>query len=257
MTRLLIIILMFPISVLGQKFMIKNGDTLPYKETVNIYEDTIQLDQKTIFPGDTAFLIPCHTFEKVDGQIVNIKTADCSPKGFWIIESDNGFIVKGNYNKNEKKVGTWKTYNQKGLLINEIEYVSVVNDTYVLREVNYKDGKAEIVMEKSWFVSFYLKNVVFISIFLGLAFFSRFFFNCPIYNRINKTNNSPFYTLFRPTKNTNFGHNLSCTFTFWWNIKKLHEQDKSFGRINNVLSIIAIGGFLIIIIGLTITGELK
>jgi hypothetical protein len=248
---------MFPLTVLGQKFMIKNGDTLPYKETVRIYEDTIHLDHKTIFPGDTGYLVPCQTFEKVNGQIINMKTANCLPTGLWVIKSDDGFIKKGKYNENGKKTGTWYTYNRNGQIVKEIEYVSVVDDTYILKEINYKDGQAEIVSEKTWFASFYFKNLFLIAIILGLAFFSRPFINSPIYNRINGTDYSPIYFHFGPIVSKNFGHSLQCTFTFWWNVKKLNEKDKTLGRINNVLSVIAVGGFLILIIGLAISGELK
>ena len=256
MTRLTVFIFLFPLTVFGQKFMIQNGDTLPFKKTVKIYEDTIHLDHKTIFPGDTGYLIPCQTFEKVDGQIINRKTADCRPTGFWVIKSEDGLIKKGNFNENGKKTGTWKTYDQNGQLINEIEYASIANDTYILKEINYKDGQAEIVSKKTWFASFYLKNLLLIVITLGLAFFSRPFINSPIYNRINGTDYSPIYLHFGPVVSKNFGHSLQCTFTFWWNIKKLHEKNKTLGRINNVLSVIAVGGFLSLIIGLAISGEL-
>src|SRR5699024_2938033 len=160
-----------------------------------------------------------------------------------------GLTKEGNYNENARKTGTWKTYDQNGQLVKETEYASVADDTYTLREIHYKDGQAEIVSEKTWFASFYLKNVLFISIVLGIAFFSRLFINSPIYNRKNGTDYSPIYFHLGPSVSSNFGHSIQCTFTFWWNIKKLNEKDKSLGLLNNILSIIAVGGFLGLIIG--------
>jgi len=247
---------MFPIVCLGQKFMIQNGDTLPYTQTMEIHDDTLYLGNNTIYPGDTTYSAPCQTFEKLNGQIINLKTADCRPTGFWIIKSEDGLTKKGNYNANGKKEGIWKTYDQNNQLMKEVEYASVANDSYILREIQYVNGQAKVISEKTWFASFYLKNVLLIAIVLGLAFFSRPFINSPIYNRINETDYSPIYFHLGPIVSNNFGHSLQCTFTFWWNIKKLHEKDKTLGRINNVLSVIAIGGFLGLIVGLTISGEL-
>lgn len=206
--------------------------------------------------GILLYSAPCQTFEKLNGQIINLKTADCRSTGFWIIEDDDGLTKKGNYNENGKKTGTWKTYDQNGQLINEIEYASIANDTHILKEINYKNGRAEIVSEKTWFASFYLRNVLSVAIILGRAFFIRPFINSPIYNRINGTDYSPIYFHFGPIVSNNFGHSLQCIFTFWWRTNKLHEKDKTLGWINKVLSVIAVGGLLCLLVGFAISGEL-
>ena len=254
MTRLTVFIFLFPLTVFGQKFMIENGDTLPFKKTVKIYQDTIHLEHKTIFPGDTGYLIPCQTFEKVDGQIINMKTADCRPTGFWVIESDDGLIKKGNYNEKGKKTGTWKTYDQNGQLKEEIEYASVANDTYILKEINYKDGQAEIVSEKTWFASFYLRNVLLIAVVIMGAFFSRVPLNMTTARR--QYGQKPvFWFPFVTSFDKAMRYMIGTMFTFWWT--NLKPENKSLGRLSNFLSIIALGGFFGLLIGLGISGELK
>ena len=237
--------------------MIKNGDTLIYEQTMEIHKDTMYFGNNTIYPGDTTYSFPCYTFEKRDGQIINQRTPNCLPVGFWIIEHENGTISKGNYTSNGKLTGIWKTYDKGGQLIKEIEYTSIGNDTYTLKEIHYKDGQATIVSKKTWFASFYLQHLLLISIILGVIFFSRVFINSPIYNRKNGTNYSPIYFHFGPIVSKNFEHSLMCTFTFWWSVGKLKEESRSLARVSNILSIIALGLFFGLIIGLGLSGELK
>lgn len=245
---------MIPLTCLGQKFMVENGDTLPYKETMNIHDDTLYFGNKTIYPGDTTYSAPCQTFEKRNGQVINMKTADCRPTGFWIIESDEGLIKKGNYNENGKKTGTWKTYDQNGQLVNEVEYASVANDTYILREVNYKNGQVEIVSEKTWFASFYLKNVLLVAIIILGAFFIRVPINMTIVRR--QYGQKPvFWFPFVTSFDKAMRYMIGTMFTFWWT--NLKPENKSLGRLSNFLSIIALGGFFGLIIGLGISGELN
>ncbi len=237
--------------------MIVSGDTMLYEETMEIHDDTLHVFNNTIFPGDTTYSASCYTFEIRDNKVINRSNQKCLHIGFWIIENDNGTISKGWYSSNGKLTGIWKTFDQNNQLIKEKEYTSVADDTYVLKEVVYKNGKATIISEKTWFAKFYLKNVLTLSIIIGIAFFLRMFINCQIYNQQNKVNNSISYIKNTSTIVKTQGLNILCTFTFWWRISKLKKESKSMAKFSNTLSIIALGLFFGIIIGLAISGELK
>ena len=131
------------------------------------------------------------------------------------------------------------------------------SETYVLREIQYKDGEAIIISEKTWFARFYHKNVLVIVLTLGFMFLSRIFINSPIYNRQNGTRYSPVYFFIGPHFSNNYEHSIRCTFTFWWSIKKLKEENILLAKLSNFLSIVALGMFFAIIIGLAASGEIK
>ena len=88
-----------------------------------------------------------------------------------------------------------------------------------------------------------------------LAFFVRVFINSWIYNNENGTDYSVIYFYAPGYVSENFAHSLKCTFTFWFFQYK--PQNKRLVVISHILSLIAIGAFLIILIGLAASGDLK
>ncbi len=241
---LIILLIINPLLGFSQKFMIEKGDTVPYKLEMHISGT------------DTSYYDSCNTFIIKNNEIIN-KEVNCVRRGYWEVENDNGTISKGNYNSKGSKIGIWKTYEINGQLKEEIEYASIGNDLYVLKDVQYKNGQEIIIKEKTWIAKFYLKHLLIICIILGISFFSRVFFNSTIYNRKNGTSYSPIYFFIGTKTSDNFGHSIACTFTFWWNVKKLREENKQLAIASNVLSIIALGLFFGIIIGLGFSGELN
>ena len=93
--------------------MIKNSDTLLYKEEMEIRD------------GDTVYLGTCWTFEKVNGQIINQRDQNCLPQGHWIITDSLGNYQTGDY-RNGKSIGLWKKFDKTGKLLKETEYISEV-----------------------------------------------------------------------------------------------------------------------------------
>jgi hypothetical protein len=66
--------------------MIKDNDTLPYQETMEVREN-----------GDTVYLGACRTFEKVNGHIINQSDDQCLRQGLWTITDSLGNYWTGNY----------------------------------------------------------------------------------------------------------------------------------------------------------------
>ncbi len=224
----------------GQKFMIRNNDTLPYKREVKVSN------------GDTFYLEPCWTFEKVYGQIINQQDKNCVRQGQWIITDSLGNYWEGKY-KNNKSVGVWKQFNNKGELLKEKEIVSINQDIYKVKEIEYSNGKAVIIVDKP-FLAFYLKNLLTIIVILSITFFGRLFINSRIYNIENETNYSPIYFNFGSFTTNNYSHSLLCTFSFWFSNYK--PVNRKLVLITNTLSIISLGLFFGIIIALVITEEI-
>ena len=207
--------------------MIKNSDTLLYKEEMEIRD------------GDTVYLGTCWTFEKVNGQIINQRDQNCLPQGHWIITDSLGNYQTGDY-RNGKSIGLWKKFDKTGKLLKETETVSIIHDTYTIKEIDYSSGQAVTIIDKP-FLAFYLKNLIAIAIVFFLSFFTRIFINSRIYNIENGTDLSPIYFHFGPLVTSNFGHSLLCTFSFWFS--KYKPENRRLVLITNTLSIIASGLF--------------
>ena len=223
--------------------MIKDNDTLPYQETMEVREN-----------GDTVYLGACRTFEKVNGQIVNQSDDHCLRQGLWIINDSLGNYWTGTYhNSNEK--GIWKRFNKRGKLLKETEKVSFGKDTYKVKEIDYTSGQPVTIINKP-FLSFYIKNLVVIMIILFGTFFTRPFINSTIYNRENGTDLSPLYFGLPFTKKywEYASHSLMCVFTLWFFNYK--PENRRLVLISNTLSAIALTIFFGMIVGLAVTGEI-
>jgi hypothetical protein len=220
--------------------MIKNNDTLPFKAEMAIHN------------GDTSYLSTCWTFEIQAGKIINQRDQNCLPQGNWVIIDSLGNYKTGNY-KDGKAYGIWKQFDKSGKLLKETERISIGRDTYTTKEIDYTSGHSVTIIDKP-FLAFYLKNLIAIVIVLFLSFFSRVFINSKIYNVENGTDYSPIYFFAPGYVSDNFGHSLICTFTFWFSNYKSENRQRVL--ISNTLSIIALGLFFGIIIGLVITGEI-
>ncbi len=224
----------------GQKYMIKNNDTLPYKEEMEVRE------------GDSVYIGECWTFENVNGQIINQRDQNCLPQGHWVITDSLGNSQTGDY-RDGKSIGVWKQIDKTGKLLNEKETVTIGHDTYTIKEIHYSSGQAIIIVDKP-FLAFYLKNLIAIAIVLFLSFFSRIYINSRIYNVENGTNLSPIYFYLGPLSTNNFRHSLLCTFSFWFSNYK--PENRRLVLITNTLSVIALGLFFGAIIGLAIESNI-
>lgn len=226
-----IVLLLFPFIGLSQKFMIKDNDTLPYSEEMRVDGN------------DTTYAVSCNTFIIRDKKIIN-RQINCVSVGYWEFEKGSNTLLKGFYNNNGGREGLWRTYDGKGKLLRETEYASVGRDTYILKETEYINGKAKVIVNKSWFAKFYLKNVLTISLIILISFFLRIPIN--------------FLILKKRYGQLRFGnalkYNVMTTFTFWWNGS--NAENRKLKTISNVLSIIALGSFFGVLIGLAISGEL-
>lgn len=226
----------------GQKFMINDYDTLPFKSEMEIRD------------GDTVYLEACWTFEKINGQIFNQKDVQCLRQGLWTIPDSLGNYWTGIYH-NSREVGVWKRFDKSGKLLTETEEVSFGKDTYKVKEIDYTSGQPITLIDKP-FLSFYIKNLVAIMVIIFGAFFTRPFINSTIYNRENGTNLSPLYfgLPFTKTYWDYASHSLMCVFTLWFFNYK--PENRRLVLISNTLSAIGLIIFFGIIIGLTVTGEI-
>jgi hypothetical protein len=240
------------VFALGQKFMIQGKDTLPYKEKMVIQKDTTYFGKKTYYPGDTLYEGACRTFEKINGQIVNQTDSLCLSRGLWIIPDSLGNYWRGVF-EDSKEVGVWQWLNKNKKLLKETEEVHLDKDTYRIKEIDYSSGHPIIVINKP-FLGFYIKNFFIIMPVIFLAFFIRVFVNSWIYNNENGTDYSVIYFHAPGYVSKNFYHSLMCTFTFWF--FKYRPENKRLVIISHILSVIAIGAFLSILIGLAISGDL-
>ncbi len=225
----------------GQMFMVKDTDTLPYQETMEVHQN-----------GDTVYFGACRTFEKVNGQIINQSDDHCLRQGLWTITDSLGNYWTGNYYDNNE-VGVWKQFDKSGKLLKETEEVSFGKDTYKVKEIDYKSGQPVTLIDKS-FLAFYIKNLVAIMVIFFGTFFGRVFINSRIYNIENRTDFSPIYFYFPGFVSKNFGHSLLCTFTLWFSNYK--PENRRLVIISNTMSLIALTIFVGIIIGLAVTGEI-
>lgn len=222
----------------GQKFMIKDNDTLPYQETLEVSEN-----------GDTVYLGSCRTFEKINGQIINQSDDHCLRQGLWIITDSTGNYWTGNYYNNNQD-GIWKQFDRSGKLLKETEEVSFYKDTYKVKDIDYTSGQPVTSIDKP-FLAFYINNLVAIMVIFFGTLFGRVFINSRIYNIENGTEFSPIYFHFWPLVTKNFGHSLLCTFTFWFS--KYKPENRKFVIISNTMSLMTLIIFLGIIIGLVVT----
>ncbi len=240
---IILTILCWTTLAFGQKFMVKDNDTLPYQDTMEVCEN-----------GDTVYLDACRTFEKLNGQIVNQSDDRCLRQGLWRITDSLGNYWSGNYHNNNE-VGIWKRFDKSGKLLKEIEEVSFGKDTYKVKEIDYTSGQPVTLIDKP-FLSFYIKNLIAIMVIIFGTFFTRPFINSTIYNRENGTNLSLLYFGLPFTKKywEYASHSLMCVFTLWFFNYK--PENRRLVLISNTLSVIALTIFFGIIIGLAITGEI-
>src|SRR4051794_28033135 len=147
------LLLIVSLAVAGQKFMIKDNDTLPY--FTKIAEGT------------------CETFEKINGAIVNRTDGGCLRQGLWIITDSFGNYWTGIYHDNVE-TGIWKFFDTSRRLIKESESISVGKEIYEIKEVDYSSGHAVTIIDKP-FLAFYLKNIYIIVGLFFITFFSRGF----------------------------------------------------------------------------------
>jgi hypothetical protein len=232
--------------------MIKNGDTLPYQVIMKIQTDTLYLGEKTLYPGDTLYEGVCRTFEKVNGQIINQSDDRCLRQGLWKISDSLGNYWTGYY-KNNREIGIWKQFDNEGNLLKETRQVHLGQDSYLIKEISYKDNIRTVIVDRK-FLAFYIDNFfILITIIFG-AFFGRVFINSKIYNIENGTKYSPIFLFAPGYMSDNFRHSLICTFTLWFSNYKPENRLRVF--ITNTLTILALGLFFGIIIGLALTGEI-
>lgn len=238
---IILTILSWATLALGQKFMVKNNDTLPYQETMEVREN-----------GDTVYAGACQTFEKVNGQIVNQSDDQCLRQGLWTITDSLGNYRTGFYQDNNE-TGTWKQFDKSGKLLKETEAIFLGKDTYLVKEIDYTNGKPVTVTDKP-FLSFYIKNLAVIMVIFFLTFFGRIVINSRIYNFENGTNFSPVYFFIGPFVTKSFGHSFLCTFTFWFSNYKPGNRKRV--MLSNTMSIIALAIFFGTIIGFAVTGKI-
>jgi len=225
----------------GQKYMIKKGDTLPYK-----LESEIS-DGKTIYLGE------CFTFEKVNNKIINQTDDNCLKQGDWVLINDNGNYLMGTY-KDNRKFGVWKEFDKQDNLLTETKKISIGDDVYLVKKITYQDGIATVMVDKK-FLSFYLDNLFLILWILGISFFGRVFINSRIYNIENGTEYSPIRIIAPGYISKNTGHSMLCVFSFWFSNYK--PENRVLVIISNTMSVIALGLFFGTLLGLAITGNLS
>lgn len=222
------------------KYMVEDGDTLPFKLDTNI-ED-----------GDTSYLGSCHTFIVKSGKIIN-QREECVRKGYWEIENDDGTISKGRYKYGDRS-GVWKTYDKEGDLKRVLEYAVVTDDEqYVLKEVVYKDGKKKVLKDNTLFAKVYYRNVIPIMLTILFGVFLRVPLNWVIiYKNYGET--PKFWIPGVTSGEEAIRYMIWSVFTFWW--RGLNEESKWWGRVSNSLSVISVGGFFVVLIGLAVSGEI-
>jgi len=243
MRKVLVISLLLVLGLngFGQMYMIKEGDTLPFKLEVDISN------------GDTLYLGECYTFEKKGNQIINQTDDFCKRQGKWIITDDNGSYWKGVYINNDKS-GIWKEYDKNDNLLTETKKVTIGRDVYLVKKITYKDGVATVIVDKK-FLAFYLDNLFLIVWILGISFFGRVFINSRIYNVENGTEYSPIRIIAPGYIAENTGHSMLCMFSFWFSNYK--PENRVLVIISNTMSVIALGLFLGTLLGFAITGNLS
>ncbi len=174
------------------------------------------------------------------------------------VQRPDGTVWKNNKDARGLLQTGWTRYDydKNGVLVREIEFASIVQDTYTLSEIQYAAGQPVTVFVKPWFTRAYLKCLYWFILVLFTTFFSRVFINSGIYNRQNGTSMSPVYAFAGPFATNNFWHSLACTFTFWWRTDKLKDENRRAAIISNVLSVTVLVLFFGSLIGLALSGEL-
>lgn len=252
-TFLLFFINLISIAAFGQKFMIEGKDTLPYHVDMHITKDTSRFDSITGYHYDTTYSVTCHTFERRDGQIINVTNDRCGRQGLWIVPDSNGDYWKGRYG-DAGKVGLWSKFDKTGRLLRESETVWSSGKEYGIREIDYSTGSRRVLLNRPVFGFFIQHLWLYFTIILG-SFFSRVFINSAIYNSENDTNYSPIYFYAPGYVSDNYMHSLICTFTLWFSDYK--PENRRLVLISNTLSLIALITFFGSIIIFTITGDIR
>jgi hypothetical protein len=148
----------------------------------------------------------------------------------------------------------WNYYNNENLIVKQIDRIKTIDGTIKVREVLFKDGKEDVIYNKTLFAKIYYR---FTKEYMALIFFfmfSRVFMNSKIYNRENETDLSPIYFFIGPFVSKNRRHSMLCTFTFWFS--KYKPENKKLVYLSNTFSMITLVLFFGAIIGLAISGEI-
>lgn len=174
-TGLLIVFYMFSISANCQTYTVNEiGDTVSYKQKLEIVKDTLSIGSNYFYPGDTIYSSGCETFDKLNGEIINYTDKDCLMQGLWIIKDSIGNVKKGIY-EDSRRIGLWEEYDINNELIGKIEVVYIdvshgkrVNvETIVVKKITYTNGKPTIVIDRAFF-AFYTKHLTAILWTLGI-----------------------------------------------------------------------------------------
>ena len=245
-------ITLFVNTSFGQKFMIDNDDTLLYAKKMMIQPDTLYLSNKTFFPGDTIYQLPCNTYEKINGEIINQTDNHCLRQGHWVLTDSLGNYWKGIY-RNSNWVGDWKHFDNEGNLLKIKKEVHLGKDSYLVKEISFEGNVPMVIVEKK-FLAFYISNFFIIQAIMFGSFFGRVFINSKIYNIENGTNYSPIYFFAPGYLSNNYHHSLFCTFTFWFVNYKPENRQRVI--LSHTLAGIALGIFIGAIIGFAISGEI-
>lgn len=243
----------------GIKFGTYTGDTCFYGGVVSVWR---------IRKGDTLFeyypdghlqsisLIKLsNSFTLIDTNRSECTIYEYERNGFCKVffdDSLNSIVVSGQY-KNNERVGEWSYYDRDGKLLRISEVISFAKDDYTIREIDYSSGHPILTVDRK-FLAYYLRNFFIIMAIIFGSFFGRMFINSRIYNIENGTNYSPIYFYFPGFVSRSWWHSMLCTFTFWFVNYK--PENRRLVVISNTLSLIALGTFFAILIGLAINGEL-
>lgn len=231
----------------GQKYMIIKKDTLPFKATMVITNDTTHNGKTIYIKRDTSYEDPCNVFEKINGKIVNRTDSSCLQQGLWISTDSVGNYSTSFYIDGDDS-GKWKNFSKSGRLLKETEEVSLGKEFYVVKEIDYSSGHPVTIVNVPFF-GFYINHFDVILPILVLLSSVRILINYKIYNIENNTNYPSFrnhfkFKLFEPGE---LRYRLISIFTLWF--FKYKPENRYSAIISNILSIFCFGSYAIFLIG--------
>jgi hypothetical protein len=246
----------YPLDI---KFETYNGDTSFYSGGVSLWRirqvDTLFEYYPDGYLQSVSQIKLSNSYTIIDTNKSEQKVNVFERKGFCKVffdDSTKTMVASGQY-KNNERVGDWNFYNITGKLIKVTEDISFGSDNYTIKEIDYSSGQPVLKVDRK-FLAFYLKNFNIIILIIFGSFFGRVFINSSIYNLENVTNYSPIYFYFPGFVSKNWWHSMLCTFTLWFVNYK--PENRRLVIISNALSLIALGTFFGLLIGLAINGEL-
>ena len=241
------------------KFGTYNGDTSFYGGVVSVWRirksDTLFEYYPDGHLQSISLIKLSNSFTLIDTNKSERTISEYERNGFCKVffdDSLNSKVASGQY-KNNERVGDWSYYDRYGKLLRVSEDISFGKDNYTIKEIDYSNGQPVLTVDRK-FLAFYLKNFFFIIAIIFSSFFGRVFINSRIYNIENGTNYSPIYFYFPGFVSKNWWHSMLCTFTLWFVNYK--PENRQLVIISNTLSLVALGTFFGILIGLAINGEL-